>query len=81
MASLVDLVKIQEVLDTLRPYLQADGGDVELVHATTLLQTLTIVGTLHANYLSLLKCKSLCSLLQPEVSPHVANVVLVLEDK
>ena len=51
------------------------------LHATTLLQTLTIVSTLHANYLSLLKCKSLCSLLQPEVSPHVANVVLALEDK
>jgi Fe-S cluster biogenesis protein NfuA len=33
--SLIDLVKIQEVLDTLRPYLQADGGDVELVDVTS----------------------------------------------
>jgi Fe-S cluster biogenesis protein NfuA len=33
-ASLIDKVKIQEVLDTLRPYLQADGGDVELVDVT-----------------------------------------------
>jgi Fe-S cluster biogenesis protein NfuA len=32
--SLIDTVKIQEVLDTLRPYLQADGGDVELVNVT-----------------------------------------------
>ncbi len=30
----IDLVKVQEVLDTLRPYLQADGGDVELVDVT-----------------------------------------------
>lgn len=32
--SLLDTVKIQEVLDMLRPYLQADGGDVELVDVT-----------------------------------------------
>jgi Fe-S cluster biogenesis protein NfuA len=34
MATLADTVKIQEVLDTVRPYLQADGGDVELVDVT-----------------------------------------------
>jgi len=34
MSTLADLVKIQEVLDTVRPYLQADGGDVELVDVT-----------------------------------------------
>lgn len=27
-------VKVQEVLDTIRPSLQADGGDVELVDVT-----------------------------------------------
>lgn len=27
-------VKVQEVLDTIRPALQADGGDVELVDVT-----------------------------------------------
>lgn len=32
--TLLDKVKIQEVLDMLRPYLQADGGDVELVDVT-----------------------------------------------
>ena len=32
--SAVDLVKVQEVLDTVRPYLQADGGDCELVDVT-----------------------------------------------
>jgi Fe-S cluster biogenesis protein NfuA len=32
--SLIDKVKIQEVLDMLRPYLQADGGDVEFVDVT-----------------------------------------------
>ncbi|MBX2859694.1 MAG: NifU family protein [Vampirovibrio sp.] len=32
--SVIDKVKVQEVLDTLRPYLQADGGDVELVDVT-----------------------------------------------
>jgi Fe-S cluster biogenesis protein NfuA len=32
--TLLDLVKIQEVLDMMRPYLQADGGDVELVDVT-----------------------------------------------
>jgi Fe-S cluster biogenesis protein NfuA len=30
----IDPVKVQEVLDTLRPYLQADGGDCELVDIT-----------------------------------------------
>jgi Fe-S cluster biogenesis protein NfuA len=33
-ASLLDKIKIQEVLDTMRPYLQADGGDVELIDVT-----------------------------------------------
>jgi len=32
--SMIDLVKVQEVLDTLRPFLQADGGDCELVNVT-----------------------------------------------
>lgn len=32
--SLLDKVKIQEVLDTMRPYLQADGGDCELIDVT-----------------------------------------------
>ena len=32
--STVDLVKVQEVLDTVRPYLRADGGDCELVDVT-----------------------------------------------
>lgn len=34
MSSVIDAVKVQEVLDTLRPYLQADGGDCELVDIT-----------------------------------------------
>lgn len=34
MSAIIDAVKVQEVLDTLRPYLQADGGDVELVNIT-----------------------------------------------
>lgn len=34
MNSVIDAVKVQEVLETLRPYLQADGGDVELVDIT-----------------------------------------------
>lgn len=34
MSSVIDAVKVQEVLDTLRPYLQADGGDCELVNIT-----------------------------------------------
>lgn len=32
--TLIDKVKIQEVLDMVRPYLQADGGDVEFVDVT-----------------------------------------------
>lgn len=32
--STVDLVKVQEVLDSVRPFLQADGGDCELVDVT-----------------------------------------------
>lgn len=32
--SAVDLVKVQEVLDSVRPFLQADGGDCELVDVT-----------------------------------------------
>lgn len=31
---LIDKDKVQEVLNMLRPYLQADGGDVELVNIT-----------------------------------------------
>lgn len=34
MASVIELTKVQEVLDTIRPYLQADGGDCELVEVT-----------------------------------------------
>ncbi len=34
MSTIIDTIKVQEVLDTLRPYLQADGGDVELVNIT-----------------------------------------------
>jgi Fe-S cluster biogenesis protein NfuA len=30
----VDKAKVQEVLNMLRPYLQADGGDVELLDVT-----------------------------------------------
>jgi Fe-S cluster biogenesis protein NfuA len=30
----IDKEKVQEVLNMLRPYLQADGGDVELVGVT-----------------------------------------------
>ena len=30
----IDKAKVQEVLNMLRPYLQADGGDVELVDIT-----------------------------------------------
>lgn len=30
----VDKEKVQEVLNMLRPYLQADGGDVELIEVT-----------------------------------------------
>lgn len=30
----IDKDKVQEVLNMLRPYLQADGGDVELVNIT-----------------------------------------------
>jgi Fe-S cluster biogenesis protein NfuA len=30
----IDKVKVQEVLNMLRPYLQADGGDVELLDVT-----------------------------------------------
>ena len=33
-ASVIDLVKVQEVINTLRPYLQADGGDCEIVDVT-----------------------------------------------
>jgi Fe-S cluster biogenesis protein NfuA len=33
-APLVDKAKVQEVLNMLRPYLQADGGDVELLDVT-----------------------------------------------
>ncbi len=32
--STIDKEKVQQVLDMLRPYLQADGGDVELVNIT-----------------------------------------------
>lgn len=32
--STIDSAKVQEVLNMLRPYLQADGGDVELVNIT-----------------------------------------------
>lgn len=32
--SAIDLVRVQEVLDKLRPYLQADGGDCELIDVT-----------------------------------------------
>ena len=34
MSTVIDAVKVQEVLETLRPYLQADGGDMELVDIT-----------------------------------------------
>ncbi|WP_303673833.1 NifU family protein [Vampirovibrio chlorellavorus] len=33
-AVVVDRDKVQEVLNMLRPYLQADGGDVELIDVT-----------------------------------------------
>lgn len=32
--TLMDKVRIEEVLDLVRPYLQADGGNVELVDVT-----------------------------------------------
>ncbi|MBY0449717.1 MAG: NifU family protein [Cyanobacteria bacterium] len=32
--TVIDLVKVEEVLNMLRPYLQADGGDVDLVDVT-----------------------------------------------
>lgn len=31
----IDKAKVQEVLNMLRPYLQADGGDVELLDVTS----------------------------------------------
>ena len=34
MSTVIDAVKVQEVLETLRPSLQADGGDMELVDIT-----------------------------------------------
>lgn len=34
-ASVVDMVRVQQVLDMVRPYLQADGGDCELVDVTS----------------------------------------------
>lgn len=34
-AVVIDKAKVQEVLNMLRPYLQADGGDVELVDVTS----------------------------------------------
>ena len=34
-AVVVDKAKVQEVLNMLRPYLQADGGDVELLDVTS----------------------------------------------
>jgi len=33
-AATIDKAKVQEVLNMLRPYLQADGGDVELLDVT-----------------------------------------------
>ncbi len=33
-SSAIDLVKVQEVLNSVRPFLQADGGDCELVDVT-----------------------------------------------
>ncbi len=32
--SAIDLMKVQEVLNSVRPFLQADGGDCELVDVT-----------------------------------------------
>lgn len=32
--SAIDLVKVQEVIDSVRPFLQADGGDCEIVDVT-----------------------------------------------
>jgi Fe-S cluster biogenesis protein NfuA len=34
-AVVIDKAKVQEVLNMLRPYLQADGGDVELIDVTS----------------------------------------------
>lgn len=34
-AAPIDKEKVQEVLNMLRPYLQADGGDVELIDVTS----------------------------------------------
>ncbi|MFM7469056.1 MAG: NifU family protein [Vampirovibrionales bacterium] len=34
LASVIELARVQEVLDQVRPYLQADGGDCELMGVT-----------------------------------------------
>jgi Fe-S cluster biogenesis protein NfuA len=33
-ASVIDMVKVQEIIDMVRPFLQSDGGDCELVDVT-----------------------------------------------
>lgn len=33
-ASVIDIVRVQEVIDSVRPFLQADGGDCEVVDVT-----------------------------------------------
>lgn len=32
--TVIDLIRVQEVIDSVRPFLQADGGDCEIVDVT-----------------------------------------------
>ena len=66
--------KIEEVLDQIRPHLQADGGDVELVDVTDGVVTVRLTGACHGCPMSQMTLKNGVERILKENVPEIKSV-------
>lgn len=66
--------QIEKVLDQIRPYLQADGGDVELVDVKEGVVTVKLVGACHGCPMSQMTLKNGVERVLKENVPGVETV-------
>lgn len=70
--------KIEEVLTQIRPYLQADGGDVELVNVKDGIVTVKLTGACHGCPMSQMTLKNGVERILKEKIPEIKSVEAAL---
>jgi len=69
--------KVEEVLEQIRPYLKADGGDVELLDVEEGIVRVRLIGACGGCPMSMLTLKNGIERLLKEQLPEVSEVVAV----